>query len=99
MSGKYGNGTMLYNTGIINEPKYSHLTKLFNVLLQNADAIVGSSVPNPIPLKYWNGTDWIIGTDQIAHSKTDLDFLSLLIIYSSLSKCNKHICFHFIIFH
>lgn len=87
MSTKYGNGTIIHHNGIVNEPKYSHMGKLHKHFQNYAEVLVGQDVPTPIYLEYWNGKDWIQGTQQQAYGFRFFFFtpsFSISLMYISL---------------
>ena len=70
ISNNYVNWANLMSDGLPNEPKYSHLTRLHNVVRDIAQYVITmpAQYNSSIPLYYFdtNKNQWIIGTQQVA---------------------------------
>jgi beta-galactosidase len=63
----YADDVCLHADGTANEPKYTHLSRLQHILADHAQALVGQD-PNRTALPWWDGTKWVIGTQQYVYS-------------------------------
>jgi hypothetical protein len=64
---KYEDDALLHSDGTPNEPKYRHLRRLQYFIAQHAEVMLNQN-PTRIPVPYWNGAQWINGTQQFAYS-------------------------------
>ncbi|CAF1158272.1 unnamed protein product [Adineta ricciae] len=63
----YSDDVVLRADGTPNEPKYTHIGRLQNLLADRAEAILSQdSTRSPLP--YWNGEKWTVGTQQFSYS-------------------------------
>jgi beta-galactosidase len=63
----YSEDVVLRSDGTPNEPKYTHLRRLQQVIADRAQALLSQdSVRSPLP--YWDGQHWTVGTQQYVYS-------------------------------
>jgi len=63
----YADDVCLHSDGTPNEPKYTHLRRLQHLIAQRAQDLIGYD-PIRIELPYWNGKQWVNGTEQVVYS-------------------------------
>ena len=63
----YADDVLLHADGTANEPKYTQLSRLQNLVASRAEVIL-SQDPTTAGLPYWNGTAWVIGAQQFLYS-------------------------------
>ena len=63
----YADDVCLHADGTPNEPKYTQLSRLQHLIADHAEVLLSQdSIRTPLP--YWNGKQWINGTQQFVYS-------------------------------
>ena len=63
----YADDVLLHSDGTPNEPKYTQLGRLQHLIADRAEVLLSQNATR-ISLPYWDGTQWINGTQQFAYS-------------------------------
>ena len=62
----YADDVCLHSDGTLNEPKYTHLSRLQHLIAERAEGILSQDFIRT-PLPFWDGKKWTNGTQQIAY--------------------------------
>jgi hypothetical protein len=63
----YADDVLLHSDGTPNEPKYTQLSRLQHLIADRAEVLLSQNSTR-ILLPYWDGTQWVNGTQQFAYS-------------------------------
>jgi hypothetical protein len=63
----YADDVCLHADGTPNEPKYTHLGRLQRLLADHAQDLINQE-PNRTALPWWDGKEWVIGTQQYVYA-------------------------------
>jgi hypothetical protein len=85
---KYEDDVLLHSDGTPNEPKYTQLSRLQHLIADRAEVLLSQNSTR-VPLPYWDGTQWINGTEQFAYSYLPSTHFVINQFYKSL-----HVLFH-----
>lgn len=68
---KYSDDSNVHSDLTPNEPKFSHVKRLNEILAKYSHLLLNQEIPAPKVVSWWNKTHWEIGTEQVAFTYND----------------------------